>query len=136
MGNKNKLKTTEAPHKKRYYDEIRVTSLCDERCRDGRDPSFRRQVEIRFHRGDLEFWMARANDDEWSLDEFRGQYLEIDSSSPVIFFQTPTLDSLNGSEVEVDDAEDENQFLVDNSFSDCQQQWEMMHSLVSGLRQY
>ena len=48
----------------------------------------------------------------------RGQYLEFDSSSPLIFLQTPILDSLNRSEVEVGDAEHENQILVDNSLSD------------------
>ena len=48
-------------------------------------------------------------DDQWSLGETRGQYLEVDSFSPVTFLQTPTLNLLDRSEVTVDDTEHENQ---------------------------
>lgn len=66
---KTSFRTRRLLTKQQWYDEVRVTSLCDERYRDTRDPSFPRQVEIRFQEEKLELWMARANDDEWSLDE-------------------------------------------------------------------
>ena len=118
-GMKTSLRTRRLLTKRRCYDEIRVTFLYDERHRDTRDPSFPRQLDIHFQGVNLELWMARANDDEWSLDEMRGQYLVFGSFSPLIVLQTPTLDSPNKSEVEVGDAEHENQILVDNSLSDC-----------------